>query len=141
MTLSRRKFLTLAGKVILFLGLSSAFPRLAAAANGTLPIEALRQLITADPRTSRTIMWQSKTPLEGCRLQYQAPDGTLKNLPVNMESLAEDRVVNHYYTCHLHDLTPDSTYHYRIWQGNIATPWQTFRTAPAKIENFSAIIF
>ena len=141
MTLSRRKFLTLAGKVILFLGLSSSFPRLAAAASGTLPIEALRQLITADPRHSRTIMWQSKTPLEGCRLQYQGPDGAMQNLPVNMESLDEDRVVNYYYTCYLKDLAPDSTYHYRIWQGNIATPWQNFNTAPAEIDAFSAIIF
>ncbi len=122
------------------LGLGSFFPRLAAAASGTLPIEALRQLITADPRTSRTIMWQSKTPLENCRLQYQPADGQNRSLPVTMESLYEDRVHNYYYTAYLHDLTPGTTYHYRIWLGNIATPWQTFTTAPTAINDFSALI-
>ena len=85
MHLSRREFIALTGKIALFLGLENAFPRLAAAAGGTLPIEALRQLITVDPRTSRTIMWQSKTPLEDCRLQYQADGGAVQSLPVKME--------------------------------------------------------
>ena len=125
----------------MLLGLGGIFPRLAAAASGTLPIEALRQLITADPRTSRTIMWQSKTPLEDCRLQYQTADGPLQSLPVNSESLHEDRVTNYYYTVYLKNLTPAATYHYRIWQGNIATEWQTFTTAPAEITDFSALIF
>ncbi len=117
------------------------FPRLAAAANGTLPIEALRQLITADPRTSRTIMWQSKTPLEGCRLQYQTNDGMNQSLPVAMESLNEDRITNYYYTVYLKNLTPHTTYRYRIWLGNIATDWQEFTTAPAQIDAFTALIF
>ena len=141
MRLSRREFITLTGKIVLFLGLGGFFPRLAAAASGTLPIEALRQLITADPRTSRTIMWQSKTPLDGCRLQYQTTDGKSLNLPVTMESLNEDRVTNYYYTAYLKNLSPATTYRYRIWQGNIATAWQQFDTAPAVIDNFSALIF
>lgn len=138
--LSRRRFVFLLGKIILFLGLSSVFPRLAEAAAGTLPIEALRQLVTTDPRTSRTIMWQSKVPLEGCRLQYQGADGQSHSLPVSMESLYEDRVTNYYYTAYLKNLLPAATYRYRIWQGNIATPWQEFVTAPAEIADFSALI-
>ena len=93
--LSRRRFVILIGKVILFLGLSSVFPRLAAAAASALPITALRQLVTADPRTSRTIMWQSKEPLEGCRLQYQSADGLSQSLPVSIESLTEDRITTY----------------------------------------------
>ena len=141
MQLSRRRFIALTGKIILFFGLGGSFPRLAAAANSTLPIEALRQLITADPRTSRTIMWQSKTPLEGCRLQYRAAGGNFQNLPVIQESLNEDRVTNYYYTAYLKNLTPATNYQYRIWQNNIATPWQEFITAPAEITEFSALIF
>lgn len=141
MQLSRRRFLALAGKVILFLGLGSFFPRLAAAAVGTPPIEALRQLITSDPRTSRTIMWQSKTPLDSYRFQYQDAQGRLQSLPVKVESLDEDRVINYYYTAFLKDLTPATTYRYRIWQGNNATDWQEFSTAPANIDAFSALIF
>ena len=140
MHLSRRKFITLTGKIILLLGLGGVFPRLASAANGSLPIEALRQLITADPRTSRTIMWQSKTALEDCRLQYQTADGVLQSLPVSSESLYEDRVTNYYYTVYLKNLAPATTYRYRIWQGNVSTPWQEFVTAPAEIEAFSALI-
>ena len=125
----------------MLLGLGSFFPRLAAAANARLPIEALRQLITADPRTSRTIMWQSKTPLADCRLQYRSADGRLQSLPVNRESLTEDRITNYYYTAYLKALTPGTTYAYRIWQGNSATSWQEFTTAPAEIDAFSALIF
>ena len=141
MRLSRRQFINLTGKIVLYCGLGNLFPRLAAAAGNKLPIEALRQLITADPRTSRTIMWQSKTPLEGCRLQYRTTDGRLQSLPVNMESLAEDRVTNYYYTAYLKNLVPATNYQYRIWQGNIATDWQEFHTAPARIDAFSALIF
>jgi len=139
--LSRRKFLILSGKIILLLGLGSLFPRLAAAASSTLPIEALRQLITNDPRTSRTIMWQSKIPLEGCRLQYKKGDEPSQSLPVTMESLTEDRVTNYYYTAYLRSLTPGTTYHYRIWFGNTPTSWQDFTTAPAETTDFSALIF
>lgn len=139
--LSRRRFLFLTGKIILLLGLGGFFPRLAAAANFSLPIEALRQLITSDPRTSRTIMWQTKTPLDDCRLQYQAGDAPSQSLPVMMESLTEDRVTNYYYTVYLRSLMPGTTYRYRIWQGNAATPWQEFSTAPAAIDEFSALIF
>ena len=141
MRISRREFIALTGKIALFLGLENTFPKLAAAASGTHPIEALRQLITADPRNSRTIMWQSKTPLEGCRLQYQTADNPPQSLPVKMESLNEDRITNYYYTAYLKDLTPATTYQYRIWQGNSATEWQEFTTAPAEITDFSALIF
>ena len=141
MRISRREFIALTGKIALFFGLGNTFPKLAAAASGTLPIETLRQLITADPRTSRTIMWQSKTPLDGCRLQYQTADNPPLSLPVKMESLDEDRITNYYYTAYLKNLTPSTTYHYRIWQGNIATEWQKFTTAPAEITDFSALIF
>ncbi|SHK63768.1 Purple acid Phosphatase, N-terminal domain [Selenomonas ruminantium] len=141
MQLSRRNFLILSGKIILLLGLGGFFPRLAAAASGTLPIEALRQLITSDPRTSRTIMWQSKTPLDECRLQYQAGNAPMESLPVSCNSLNEDRVTNYYYTAWLKDLIPATTYRYRIWQGNISTDWHEFSTAPADITDFSALIF
>lgn len=142
MQLTRRNFLILSGKIIMMLGLSGLFPRLAAAATGTLPIEALRQLVTSDPRTSRTIMWQSKTPLNGLRLQYQAgTDGPAESLPIRVESLNEDRVVNYYYTAYLKGLLPATTYRYRIWLGNTASDWQEFSTAPAEITDFSALIF
>lgn len=104
------------------LGLSSLFPKLAAA--GTPPIEALRQLITSDPRTSRTIMWQSRVPLEDCQLQYRDSQGKLQHQPAIITSLQEDRVTNYYYTVYLKDLTPGTTYSYRIWQGNDVTSWQ-----------------
>ena len=139
MVLSRRKFLTLASQTAVMLGLSSLFPKLAAA--GTPPIEALRQLITSDPRTSRTIMWQSRVPLEDCQLQYRDSQGTLQHKPAIITSLQEDRVTNYYYTVYLKDLTPGTTYSYRIWQGNDVTGWQEFTTPPADINEFSALIF
>ena len=139
MILSRRKFLLALGKGVIMLGLSNFFPKLAAAA--TPPIEALRQLITQDPRTSRTIMWQSKTPLEDCRLQYRDAQGALHHLPAISESLQEDRVTNYYYTVFLRGLTPGVTYAYRIWHGNDVTAWQEFTTAPETITDFSALLF
>ena len=139
MVLSRRKFLTLVSQTAVMLGLSSLFPKLAAA--GTPPIEALRQLITSDPRTSRTIMWQSRVPLEDCQLQYRDSQGTLQHKPAIITSLQEDRVTNYYYTVYLKDLTPGTTYSYRIWQGNDVTGWQEFTTPPADINEFSALIF
>ena len=139
MVLSRRKFLTLVSQTAVMLGLSSLFPKLATA--GTPPIEALRQLITNDPRTSRTIMWQSKTPLDSCHLQYRDGQNLQQTRAAIVSSLTEDRVTNYYYTVYLKDLTPGTTYSYRIWYGNDVTDWQEFTTPPADTQEFSALIF
>ena len=143
MDLPRRTFLKLIGQALLAMGLSSYFPRLAEAAGaGTLPIRYLRQIITRDSRTSRTIMWQSTISLPGCRVEYRpAAQRLSKTQPASVTALTEDGTANYYYHATLTMLQPGTIYSYRIVQGSLATDWYTLSTAPAESASFTALIF
>lgn len=143
MDLTRRTFLKLMAQVVLTAGLSSHFPRLAEAADtGTMPIQYIRQIITHDPRTSRTIMWQSTVSLPDCQVEYR-PEAQRLSIAqaASMTSLTEDSTTNYFYSVTLTGLQPGTVYSYRIVDTSRATGWHTFSTAPAAPEAFSALIF
>ena len=116
MDLTRRTFLKLMAQVVLTAGLSSHFPRLAEAADtGTMPIQYLRQIITHDSRTSRTIMWQSTASLPDCQVEYR-PEAQRHSIAqaASLTSLTEDSTTNYFYSVTLTGLQPGTIYSYRI---------------------------
>lgn len=141
MELTRRKFLKRCGQLLFILGLDNYLPSLAAAAESTLTVKYLRQIITTDPAKSRTIMWQANEELSECRLEYRSTYLPVKSHPVSCKKLTEDNTTNYYYTAELTGLTPAADYEYRILSGSRATTWHHFTTAPATITAFSALIF
>lgn len=136
--MTRRKFLRLAGKILLALNLPLAWlGERASAATGS--IRYLRQIITADATTSRTIMWESTTPLKNLAVEltpnsdspvgHGTTSGKVASaaqsatasaasekiiVPATCKSLTLDGTTNYYYTATLTGLAPGSTYRYRV---------------------------
>ena len=127
--MSRRFFL----KVLIALGLGAYFPKLAQAErldelhepqDGYEPLTSvkfLRQVVTRDCRSSRTLMWQADAE---------------ENFSVEWQLVGED--VAHFseveqndliFSCALKNLKPASLYKFRIVSGGRATSWQDLRTA------------
>lgn len=127
--MSRRLFI----KILLALGLGAYFPRLTEAArldelhtpqDGFAPLTAvkfLRQVVTRDSRTSRTLMWQTDSP-ENFLVEYQL---------VGEESAHFSEVTQResICSCTLENLKPASLYRFRIVSGERATAWQNLLTA------------
>lgn len=140
--ITRRKFLKLCGQAALFLGLDVAFLK-SAAADGTMPIKFLHRLITAQPTTACTLVWQS-TALLACLVEYRkvhAVHDIVQTQHASMTSLCEDQQTNYFHTAALNFLTPDTDYEYRITAENKATQWHRFHTAPKNAEQVKALIF
>lgn len=140
--MTRRKFLSLAGKILLALHLPLAWlGEKASAATGS--IRYLRQIITADPTTSRTIMWESTAPLKNLVVELTANNKKIV-VPAVSRSLSVAGATNHYYTATLTDLAPGSSYHYSIIDrasGNALSSSYPLSTAAASQSAFSALIF
>lgn len=137
---TRRKFLKLLGQGMLALGLSAYVPAWAEASDGDLSIRFLRQIITKDAATSRTLMWESQTPLRQPVVELQLPNQPLQTMAATVTSLTEDDTTNYFYTAELKNLKPATTYTYRIIDGENASNWHTFSTA-SKDAAFSALLF
>ena len=123
--MSRRFFI----KILIALGFGNFFPKIAAAEEfhtpkdnyEPLPIKFLRQVVTKDSRTSRTLMWQADSA-ENFLLEY-------KMLGEEAAHFAD--VENHekIYSCTLKNLKPASLYKFRIISGERATSWRDLRTS------------
>lgn len=127
--MSRRFFL----KILIALGLGAYFPKLAEAArleelhtpqDGYAPltsIKFLRQVVTRDSRSSRTIMWQADSD-ENFSVEWQLVGEEAAHFAevTRRESIC---------SCALENLKPASLYKFRIISGERATAWQELRTA------------
>ena len=141
-------------------------PAPAAALNGATPVRVtelknfvafserevfnLRQVITRDSTSSRTIMWQSEGEEKGSFVEYRAlgsdgkpagdlyAQGTRRN-----EKFSEDNQTSWIHTATLNGLQPGTAYQYRLGFGDNRGPWHTLRTAPAGSAGatFKALIF
>lgn len=153
MSYTRRHFLKICGKIMAVLGLGSIYAPFPEASAAPPPegehapqvyryyLEArhLRQIITQDPATSRTIMWQLESLPSFLRVEYRAlksptahwQDASYKYVQIE----DEDYFI---FTARLTELQPESIYEYRIVAERSATPWHTIKT-PGK-GKFQAII-
>ena len=88
--------------------------------------EFFRQVITADSRSSRTIMWNSSARLENVRLEYRMVG---EDAAYFADVDADFFRGNFIYASTLKNLKPASLYQYRLVAGEAASDWRNLRTA------------
>ena len=151
-TVSRRRFLTLMGGGLLSLTLGCASPpkppapikKAARILTGDTSLDAgfLRQIITADSRVSRTIMWQSDDPQENAEIVWRAAgekDAEIFSAPAKQEHYTDDGQNVYLHTARLENLAPGTAYEYRAIAGDEGTDWNPLVTEGGG--PFKALIF
>ena len=143
--LSRRTFLKISCQSLLAFACSNWLPGLRAAAaaediDTSLDASFVRQLITKDACTTRTIMWHSDSPEDGVQLVWrQAGSSQLMAAAVHTVPFTDDDVSAYIHTAQMTGLHPVQDYEYRMVQGTQGTPWFVMRTASKGA--FKALIF
>lgn len=151
--ITRRRFLKLAGGFTLALatGCSSRkaaetvtrpIQRAVESLAGIKTLEArfVRQIITADSRTSRTIMWQSDEPQEDAFVEWRAKDGGKSvTVPAASEHYTDDGQNVWLHSARIEGLTPGRAYTYRLAEGEALTGWYALRAENGG--DFKALIF
>lgn len=100
----------------------------------------IRQVITSDCATSRTIMWQSTLTEKNAVVEYRIQGmDTLQTQTATSEAFTDDNKTTYIHTATLTGLTPQTTYEYRVGYDKKRSPWQTLRTAGGS--DFTALIF
>ncbi len=104
-----------------------------------LGIANLRQIVTADNQSSRTIIWQTDTQAD-FSVKYRKK-GSLSslNIPAEHTLLHTNYGTSHQYQVFLKDLDPASEYEYQLSAGDITGSWHKLNTDNGK--NFTALIF
>lgn len=122
-----------------------AFDSAKNAAGASLPMsktEAMhvRQIITAESKTSRTIMWQSEVTENGAFVEYRIK-GTeqIKSDSATNEQFNEDKATTYLHAVTLTNLTANTKYEYRVGYGDKRSEWHALATAGSG--QFKAIIF
>lgn len=100
----------------------------------------IRQVITADSTTSRTIMWQSALTEDDAVVEYRI-QGTedVQTVQATSEKFTDDDKTTCIHTALLTDLQPNKTYEYRVGYDKKRSNWQTLKTAAGS--DFKALIF
>lgn len=135
--MNRRFFL----KLLLSLGLGAYFPKLTEAArfeqlhqpqDGYKPlreVKFLRQIVTNDSRTSRTLMWQSNKEIKNIQLEFfLVGEEQAQFAEVAFEYFEQNGEGTFIYFSELKNLKPESLYRCRIISGDKATSWQDLKT-------------
>lgn len=103
--------------------------------------------LNGDPRTSVAVSWRTSTAVtSGIAEVVVADDGPYfaeraKQLPATTIALKTADYEAHYHTCQFADLTPGTTYIYRVGDGDNWSEWIQFRTASEQPGAFSFIYF
>ena len=96
---------------------------------GDIRARYLRQIITADPSTSRTVMWQADSPLTAPLLEYRVKgQNEVRSVSAREDAFEDDGLVNHQYAARLTGLSPGTSYEYRVASGEEAGDWHTLET-------------
>lgn len=75
----------------------------------------IRQVITKDSTTSRTIMWQSQFSEDNAVVEYRRKDSEdIWVVPAGNEAFTDDDTTTYIHTAVLTDLTPGTAYEYRV---------------------------
>lgn len=97
-------------------------------------ISNLRQIITANPETTRCIMWQSDA-------KFTAPAVEINGVkfPADDSTFTDDNSETIQYTALIDNLSPDTVYNFKICDADTSLESGSFKTASDK--KFKAIIF
>lgn len=97
-----------------------------------------RQLVAADNKTARTIMWEAKVK-QPYTLEYRLQGSKDIQAVQATDSSFTDKDSFIQYTAHLKDLAPGSAYEYRINTAKNKGSWHKLNTETG--EGFTALIF
>lgn len=122
------------------MGLGAYFPKLAEASRqlhqpqeNYEPLRAvkyLRQIVTADSRTSRMLMWHSDEKLSGVKLEYRlVGEDSAQFAKVSEDYFKQSGEPTYIYSSILEELKAASLYQFRIIAGERATTWEKLLTA------------
>jgi outer membrane biosynthesis protein TonB len=154
-----RPTLVTAGGIAVVIGLSSFGGGVAVAAGGGLAPPAVdlstvyaptavpdRVVLTptTTPTTSQTVTWRTSTAVTSPRVEWAVTGPS----PVTAASSANavttlvpsDKYSMAFHTATIEGLQPDTSYAYRVGDGETWSEWFEFRTASAKVGDFSFIL-
>ncbi len=141
--ISRRRFLAMIGGAALTLAAGCAatppkppapIKKAARILTGDTSLDAqfVRQIVTADNRTSRTVMWQSDEAQENAEVVWRIAggdkDAEIFSAPAAGERYTDDGQNVFLHTARLDKLTPQTNYEYRLIAGDEGTDWTPLRT-------------
>lgn len=89
--------------------------------------------------TSRTIVFESATPLTAAQIEVETPTGKSIIYPVMDETFTDGGDTIYWYRSHIDELAPHTSYTYRIVSKSGATDWTSLQTAGES--DIRAIIF
>ncbi|MCH3950713.1 MAG: metallophosphoesterase family protein [Acidaminococcus sp.] len=100
----------------------------------------VRQIMTKDPSTSRTIMWQSEYEENGSLVEFRKK-GASEGSSVDAENttFTDDKVTRYLHVAQLTGLEPGTDYEYRVGYGDKRSNWYPLRTLNSS--TFTALIF
>lgn len=103
-----------------------------------LDVKFLRQIITKDSTTSRCLMWQSDSPLNAPIVELKVGDD-VRQISAIDSTFTDDDTENFQYTAQIDDLKPNSSYEFKIIDGDKSTG--NFELKTYDENKFKAIIF
>lgn len=129
--ISRRSFLKTLGGAALFLatGCASRTPapvkKAVRAISGEMDARFLRQIVTGDSRTSRTIMWQSDAAQENACVVWRVAgqEAEAGSGQARGEHYTDDGQDVYLHSARIEGLSPGTRYEYRAICGDEATDW------------------
>lgn len=103
-------------------------------------IRNIRQVMTKDLSTSRTIMWQSDFAEEKPRVEIRVKgQQDVRTVQAGEEAFQDGKAKTFIHTAHLEGLQPGTQYEYRLCYGKKATDWMPLTTFQGN--RFKALIF
>lgn len=103
-------------------------------------IRNIRQVMTKDPSTSRTLMWQSDFAEDKPRVEYRVKgQKDVQTVQAREEAFQDGRAKTFIHTAPLEGLEPGTDYEYRLCYGKKATDWMTLTTFTGNA--FKALVF
>ena len=105
----------------------------------------IRQMVTDDNNTTRTVMWQSDTLMTNPQLRLrQKGAGSSDNeisIPVKKDFFTDDGAEVKQYSANIDGLKPNTEYEFAIEDGDNISKWFTLDTAYRDKEKFTMLIF
>lgn len=101
-----------------------------------IDVKFLRQIVTANSKNSRVVMWNSDAEISNVKFEYKMlgeDEATFGNVILDFFDK------NFIYSCELKNLKPESLYQFRIISEDCATAWHNLRTAGDG--NFQMLLF
>ena len=100
----------------------------------------IRQVITEDSETSRTIIWQTAMAEDDAVVEYhEQGQDEVYAVAATSEAFTDDGVTTYIHKATLTELSPGTAYEYRVGYGDKRSAWTPFHTAEGS--SFKALIF